>query len=405
MYFIIPFILVVGLQFLHWRLLIQVFPDRCRQWIPWTMLLIHLPLLVYMGYRISGHAAGGMGSAVRPLARGALYFQFFTLVNLFFWGLAQGVWKIRKRLGHTFDQGPRDPSRRAFLRKTAAGGIGILAAAGTGGAEQAYGDPEVTRTTLWFSDLPQGLDGLRIVHLTDLHCGPLVGESLIKRWRMLAARETPDLLIITGDLVDSLPGEIEPFTEAFRDFPTPLGRFAILGNHDYFTDPKPIWAGLERTGFTCLENRHVVVSRRGAEMAVLGLQDPMARNGRFLDLRFGPGPMPQDVLLRLPPGPWRLCLCHRPSNWDLARETGARLTLSGHTHGGQINLIPGVSTAKILGPYTSGLYRYQGQVLYVSRGLGVVGLPIRIGAAPEIAVITLRRKEIPSMLPANGLIE
>jgi len=405
LHFIVPFLLVLGLQILHWRLLIQVFPDRFRRWIPWGLLLIHLPLMVYMGYRFAGKAALGMGAHLMPLARGALYFQVFTCVNLCFWGIALGVWKLRKRLGHTFDQGPKDPSRRSFLRKTAAGGVGILAATVTGGAEQAYGDPEITRTHLWFSDLPRGLDGLRIVHLTDPHCGPLVGAGLVRRWRMLAERENPELLVITGDLVDSLPGEIEPFSQAFRDFPAPLGRFAILGNHDYFTDPRPIWAGLERTGFTCLENRHAIVERGGASMAVLGLQDPMARNGRFLDLRFGPGPMPQDVLLRLPKDPWRLCLCHRPSNWDLARETGARLTLSGHTHGGQINLIPGLSTANILGPYTSGLYRYQGQVLYVSRGLGVVGLPIRIAAAPELAVITLHRKEIPSMLPADALVE
>ena len=229
--------------------------------------------------------------------------------------------------------------------------------------------------------------------------------KIIKRWRMMAEREKPDLIVITGDLVDSMPAEIEPFVDAFRDFPAPLGRFAILGNHDYFTDPKPIREGLERTGFTCLENRHVVVRRGGAEMTILGLQDPMARNGRFLNLHFGPGPMPQEVLTRLPKIPWRLCLCHRPSNWDLARETGASLTLSGHTHGGQINLIPGISSALMLGRYTSGLYRYQGQTLYVSRGLGVVGLPMRIAAAPEIAVITLLRKENPSMLPADGLIE
>ena len=405
MYFFVPLLFVIGLQFLHRKLLIQVFPDLFRRWVLWVLIALHLPLLVYMGYRFTGHAGGMVGAALRPLARGALYFQFFTLVNLFFWGLALGVWKLRRHLGHTFDQGPQDPSRRSFLRKTAAGGAGILVAAGTGGAEQAYGDPEITRTALWFADLPQGLDGLRIVQLTDLHCGPLIGASLVKRWRLLAEREKPELLLITGDLVDSLPSEIQPFVEAFKDFPAPLGRFAILGNHDYFTDPKPIWEGLERVGFTCLENAHAIVERGGAKLVVLGLQDPMARNGRFLSLHFGPGPMPQDVLVRLPRDLWRLCLCHRPSNWNLARETEARLTLSGHTHGGQINLIPGVSTAKILGPYTSGLYRYQGQALYVSRGLGVVGLPMRIGAAPEIAVITLRRKEIPSMLPANPLVE
>lgn len=405
LHFLASFFVVLAMQFLHWKLLVQVFPDWCRRWIPWGLLAFHVPLLVYMGFRLTGHAAEGLGLALAPLARAALYFQMFTLTNLFFWGLALGVWKTRHHLGHSPDQGPRDPSRRAFLRKAAAGGVGILAATAIVGADQAYGDPEVTRTNLWFADLPQGLDGLRILHLSDPHCGPLVGAGMVRRWRLLAEREEPDLLVVTGDLVDSLPGEVVPFAEAFRGFPAPLGCFAILGNHDYFTDPRPIWDGLERAGFTCLENRHVVVRRKAAELTILGLQDPRARSGRLLDSGFGPGPMPQDVLLRLPRDPWRLCLCHRPSNWDLARETGARLTLSGHTHGGQINLIPGLSTANILGPYTSGLYRYQGQTLYVSRGLGVVGLPIRIAAAPELAVITLHRKEIPSMLPADALVE
>ena len=397
--------LVLVMQVLHWNLLTQVVPDHLRRWIPWSLLVIHLPLVIYMGFRLTGHAAEGMGFALRPLARGALYFQILTLVNLLCWGVALAIWKLKRKLGHTFDREPFDPSRRSFLRKSAVGGIGVLAATSAGGAAQAFGDPEITRTSLWFADLPRGLDGLRIVQLTDLHCGPLVGTSIVKRWRYLAERENPELVLITGDLVDSLPGEVGPFVEAFRDFPASLGRFAILGNHDYFTDPHPIWEALERTGFTCLENRHAIVERRGDQLAILGLQDPMARNGRFLNLRFGPGPMPQDVLTRLPRGPWRLCLCHRPSNWNLARETEASLTLAGHTHGGQINLIPGFSSANLLGPYTSGLYRYQGQVLYVSRGLGVVGLPMRIGAPPEIAVITLHRKEIPSMLPANPLVE
>ncbi len=404
MYFIVPFLVVFGMQFLHWELLKLVFPDRLRRWIPWLLVAIHIPLLIYMGYRFAGKAADEMGTLVRPLARGALYFQFFTLTNLVFWGLSLLMWKLRRRVAHIPSRGPIDPGRRSFLRKTTTAGAGILLAAGTGGAEQAYGDPEITRTRLRFSDLPPGFEGLKIVHLTDLHCGPLVGREVVGRWRTLAEREKPDLLIITGDFVDSMPQEIEAFETAFADFPAPLGRFAILGNHDYFTDPRVIWDRLERMGFTCLENRHAVIHRRESSLVVLGLQDPMARNGRFLNLRFGPGPMPQDVRLGLPEGSWRLCLCHRPSNWDLARETGAHLTLAGHTHGGQINLVPGVSSAKLLGPYTSGLYRYQGQTLYVSRGLGVVGLPMRVAAAPEIAVITLHRKEIPSLIPAEDLV-
>jgi hypothetical protein len=402
LYFLIPFLFVLAMQIAHRRLLVQLLPAGLRTWIPWGLLLIHAPLLAYMGFRFTGHAAADAASLLRPFARGGLYFQVFTFANLACWALSLGLWRLRRRWKRKAVGGPEDPGRRAFLRKSSAAGAGVLLATGMGGAEEAYGDPETTRIPLWFWDLPEGLDGLRIAHLTDLHCGPLVGPGLVRRWRLLAEREKPDLLVITGDFVDSLPGELAAFEEAFRDFPAPLGRFAILGNHDYFTDPGPIWAGLERMGFVCLENRHALVERGGSRLAFLGLQDPMARDGRFLGTHFGPGPMPQDVRLRLPLNAWRLCLCHRPSNWDLARETGARLTLSGHTHGGQINLVPGLSSALLMGPYTSGLYRFQGQVLYVSRGLGVVGLPMRVAASPELAIITLRRKEVPALQPGQN---
>ena len=129
----------------------------------------------------------------------------------------------------------------------------------------------------------------------------------------------------------------------------------------------------------------------GAVLAVLGLQDPMARNGRFRRLVFGPGPRPNEAARDLPADAFRICLNHRPSEWEQALAAGARLTLSGHTHGGQINPIPGFSSAHLIGPRTDGLYRQGEDLLYVSRGLGVVGLPIRIGAPPEITILTLRR--------------
>jgi predicted MPP superfamily phosphohydrolase len=268
---------------------------------------------------------------------------------------------------------------------------GGAAAFTLGGTREAYGDPEIIRRTLTFPDLPQGLDGLRLAQLSDLHSGPLVGPATLRRWRQLAEREQPELLLITGDLVDSRPEELEPLLEAFRGFLPPLGRFAILGNHDYFDDPRPIWRDLEVEGIRCLENSAALIHRNGSTLALLGLQDPMARNGRFLRMVFGPGPRPAEAARDLPADAFRLCMNHRPSEWEQALAAGARLTLSGHTHGGQINPIPGLNSARILGPRTGGLYREGGDLLYVSRGLGVVGLPIRIGATPEITILTLKR--------------
>jgi predicted MPP superfamily phosphohydrolase len=170
-----------------------------------------------------------------------------------------------------------------------------------------------------------------------------------------------------------------------------LGRFAILGNHDYFDDPRPIWQDLEAAGIRCLENAAALIRRNGDTLALMGLQDPMARNGRFHHMVFGPGPRPAEAARDLPAEAFRICMNHRPSEWEQALAAGARLTLSGHTHGGQINPIPGFSSARLIGPRTDGLYREGDDLLYVSRGLGVVGLPIRIAAAPEIAILTLKR--------------
>lgn len=393
-------LLILGLQILHRRFLRQVLPVRWRPWIATALVVVHLPLAVYMGLRLTGFATHPLAIGLRHFARVALYFQVLTVVHLLVWALASAALAFRAWLKEAPPLGPEDPARRRFLQGGAATSLGVLVLTGAAGARAAGGAPEVTRVEIHLQDLPPGLDGMRVAHLSDLHAGPLVPDALLRRWRLMAEREGPELLLFTGDFVDSLPGEIEPLAEAFRAFPAPLGCFGILGNHDYFTDPQPIWAALDRAGIRCLENRHVLLERQGSLFALFGLQDPMARDGRFQGLRFGPGPMPQDVARAMPPDLWRMAMVHRPSNWNLAREAGARLTLAGHTHGGQINLVPGLSSATLLGPFTDGLYRQEGRALYVSRGLGVVGLPLRVAAPPELAILTLRRAENPALRPA-----
>ncbi|MBP1773504.1 MAG: putative phosphohydrolase [Holophagaceae bacterium] len=391
--FLIALLLILLVQWLHLRLLRLELPERMHRALPWVLGLVHLPLVLFAGMRLLGLGGHGALPLLRTLARGAFYFQAFTVLHLLAGMVAQGLWRLYRRPEPEEERtaAPEDPSRRAFLRTAALASTGAAAALGVAGARQAYGDPEVTRLDLAFPDLPAGLDGLRLAHLSDLHAGPLVGPELLRRWRDLTERERPDLALFTGDLVDSRPDELEPLLEAFRGFQPPFGRFAILGNHDYFDDPRPIWRDLEAAGIRCLENASALVVRGGATLAVMGLQDPMARNGRFRRLVFGPGPRPVEAARDLPADAFRLCLNHRPSEWEQALAAGARLTLSGHTHGGQINPIPGFSSAHLIGPRTHGLYREGEDLLYVSRGLGVVGLPLRIAAPPEIAIITLRR--------------
>jgi hypothetical protein len=399
MSFLIALILIVLIQWFHLRLLRLELPERVYGWLPWILGLAHVPLILFAVMRAAGIDGQGALPPLRTLARAGFYFQAFTVLHLIIAMLAEAAWQIFHRATpaekdaetEADEEVPVDPGRRAFLRTAAIVSTGAAAAFSVRGSRQAYGDPEITRRAFFFEDLPPGLDGLRIAHLSDLHAGPLVSPGTLRRWRDLTEREGPELLLFTGDLVDSRPDELDPLLEAFQGFLPPLGRFAILGNHDYFDDPRPIWRDLELAGIRCLENASTLIKRDGATLALMGLQDPMARNGRFRRMIFGPGPRPGAAARDLPAEAFRVCMNHRPSEWEQALAAGARLTLSGHTHGGQINPIPGFSSARLIGPRTDGLYREGDDLLYVSRGLGVVGLPIRIGAPPEIGIFTLRR--------------
>ena len=389
MIFLIFITFIVGLQFLHRRLLHQLFHPRFDRWVVLVLVLIHAPLAIYMGFRLTG--GGGSAGWLRPWARAGAYFQMLTVMDLLVWAGASLAWRWTHLWRASAVETLENPQRRKFLRQTSVVGVS-LAAYGMGrGTLEAHSDPDIIRQELSFPDLPPGLDGLRLVQISDLHAGPLVKPEQVRRWRRIAEGERPEILLITGDMVDSLPSEAGAVVEAFRGFRAPLGCYAILGNHDYFTDPRPIWRAMEGIGIQFLENRSALVPRNAGTLALVGLQDPMAKHGHFRNIAFGPGPRPDLAVQGLPADAWRLCLSHRPSDWHLARKTGAPLTLSGHTHGGQVNLIPGVSSAILLGEYTQGLYHHDGQTLYVNRGLGVVGLPIRVGAPPEITVITLRR--------------
>jgi predicted MPP superfamily phosphohydrolase len=393
--FLISLVLIFLIQWFHLRLLRLELPDRAHRWLPWVLGMAHLPLVLFAGLRIAGLGGQDALIVLRTLARIGFYFQAFTVMHLLIAMLAEGLWRLfRKTPGAVpkpESEVALDPGRRAFLRTAALASTGAAAVFGSVGSREAFGDPEITRRALYFADLPPGLDGLRLAHLSDLHAGPLVGPATLGRWRTLTEREQPELLLFTGDLVDSRPEELETILDAFRGFRPALGRYAVLGNHDYFDDPRPIWRDLEREGIRCLENTADLVQRGGDTLAVMGLQDPMARNGRFRHLAFGPGPRPAEATRDLPAKAFRICLNHRPSEWEQALAAGARLTLSGHTHGGQVNPIPGFNSARMLGPHTNGLYREGADLLYVSRGLGVVGLPIRIGAPPELAILTLKR--------------
>jgi predicted MPP superfamily phosphohydrolase len=201
----------------------------------------------------------------------------------------------------------------------------------------------------------------------------------------------PDLIVFTGDQMDRRNSDAERFVEGFAGISAPMGVWGILGNHDHFIDPKRSEWALEAAGIQPLVNSAVTFERSGASLALIGIEDLLAREGRA----------PDFSILAKYPASFRLCLCHQPQGWHRAATAGAHLTLSGHTHGGQIALTGrNLNVARFSTRYIAGPYRRDEAFLYVSRGVGVGAVPVRVGAPPEIDLLTLRAAAVSARVAA-----
>ncbi|HWZ29667.1 MAG TPA: metallophosphoesterase [Gemmatimonadales bacterium] len=278
-------------------------------------------------------------------------------------------------------------TRRQFLIR------GTYAYAGAGFALSAYGLweggrlPEVTRRTLYFDNLPAGLDGLRILHLSDVHAGI---HMRLEKMRAIVAQANalaPDLVLQTGDMIDISTSFIPDYVRAFRDLHAPLGVLTSLGNHDHYTGAPEVITGVRDAGQVLVRAGSHLLERNGATLAILGIDDP-------LDWRFDDPQTPEvrEVDAAAPPEAFKILMAHRPGAWDAAVPRAIPLTLSGHIHGGQLYL-PGVgwSAGRLITKYVMGHFQRGASQLYVSRGIGVVGVPIRVFVPPEIGVLELRR--------------
>jgi len=272
-------------------------------------------------------------------------------------------------------------TRRKFLKNATLTAASSLGFAGYGFAN-ALDLPDVRRVDLELQALPAAWDGLRILQISDVHAGPYMGAERMARLREMAMSLDPDMVVFTGDQMDRRSTDAELFVRGFSGIGAPLGAWGILGNHDHFIDPERAEWALEAAGIQPLVNRGVVLDREGSTLALVGIEDLQARKGRN----------PDFSVLNAFQTSFRICLCHQPQGWHRALAAGAHLTLAGHTHGGQIALTGrNLNVARFSTRYIAGPYRREESYLYVSRGVGVGALPVRVGAPPEIDLLTLRR--------------
>ena len=257
---------------------------------------------------------------------------------------------------------------------------------------------KIERVHLSFDDLPKSFDGLKVVHISDMHTGSYDNDKGLLKGIRLINNESPDLILFTGDLVNDHKEEVTPYIEDIKKLKSRYGTYAVLGNHDYYgayrqADKDAYWKDFflkfEQMGITLLNNDHVEINNGQEKIAIVGSENWGNANWtpKRGDLERSFSGVAQDQ--------FSILLTHDPSHWDhkvIGFRKHVHLTLSGHTHGFQFGInLPFFkwSPAKYRYPNWMGLYDNAGQYLYVNRGFGFLAFPGRVGMRPEITVLTL----------------
>ncbi len=304
------------------------------------------------------------------------------------------------------DQGFYMPSRRKFVSTLALGLAALPFGALLYGMFKGRYDYRVLSYQMTFPDLPDAFDGYTITQVSDIHSGSFTNKEKVQYAVDLVNLQESDVILFTGDLVNDLASEMEPWKDIFASFKAPDGVYSVLGNHDYgdyytwdsasakaknLEDLKQLQADM---GWKLLLNEHKYITKGSQKIALIGVEN--WGKGRFKkagDLN--------KACSQVAPEDFKILMSHDPSHWRaevIPHEKQFHLTLSGHTHGMQFGIeIPGFirwSPVKWRYQEWAGIYKEAKQYINVNRGFGFIGYPGRFGIWPEITRITLKKGEV-----------
>ncbi len=395
LFFAVALAILGGMHGYLWLRLVRDtgIPEPWRRVATWA--LVAGALLIPAGM-LAARLAGRHLSRVIPLAAfvwlGLAFLLFSALLvadaaRLLAWTSSQ----VFDWLRHAPDA-PPDPSRRQLLARAAAGGaLAVAGGAGLLSLRSATGPAVIEEVPVRLARLPRALSGFTIAQVSDLHVGPTIREREVRRMVDQVNALRPDAIAITGDLVDGTTRELGPIVAELGRLTARHGVYFVTGNHEYYSGAEAWMAFLAGLGVRVLQNERVALgdgAPGGATFDLAGVHDrsagpagsPHAMDlGRALD-----GRDPERGLV---------LLSHQPRLAEVgaAVRAGVELQLSGHTHGGQ--LFPWTLAVRAAFPYVKGLHRHvegaaEGQV-YVHRGTGYWGPPMRLGSPPEITRLVL----------------
>ncbi len=364
---------------------------------PWrriaTVLLAVLALGVPGGIFVARLGSGWVARVAPILAAtwlGIAFVLFSTLLALDLARLAGDGLAFILDWMRTRPDPPADPERRLLLARALAGGALVAAGATTAySMRSALGPAHIHEVPVKLERLPAALSGLTIAQISDLHVGPTLRDAEVRRVVEQTNALRPDLVAITGDLVDGSVPELGPAISHLAGLRSRYGTVFVTGNHEYYSGVGPWLAELRRLGVRVLQNERIRIGDAGASIDLAGVDD-------WREASFGAGGYPGalgSALAGRDPDRSLVLLQHQPRGVDEAVRAGVELQLSGHTHGGQI--FPFNFLVAWAYPYIAGLYRHRegrtGGQIFVSRGTGFWGPPMRLGSPPEIAKIVLTR--------------
>ena len=286
-----------------------------------------------------------------------------------------------------------DKSRRAFLTTSAAlvsgyafigSGLGVI-------GKDRY---EITYKDIKIKNLPDELKGTTITLISDIHSGPFMDADMMKEYCDVINNLNSDLIFIPGDLTNTRRDEIHPFAKSFRDLKAKYGVYGTLGNHDYFSDAEYIASAVSNESpIKMLRNQTEFLNIKGKEICLIGIDDirdsGAQKNKILIDYLNTTLEKTDKKYEDLP----KILLCHKPYIFREIKDNNIDLMLSGHTHGGQIVFAKfgniNFSIAATVSDLISGHYKEGDTNLYISRGIGTVGMPMRLNCPPEITQIKL----------------
>ncbi|WP_162795815.1 metallophosphoesterase, partial [Nonomuraea lactucae] len=275
-------------------------------------------------------------------------------------------------------------SRRLFLGRATAAIAGVSALGTVGyGVRTALGDPVIEPVKITVPRLDARLSGLRVAVVSDIHLGPLTGTAHVERIVRMVNSLRPDVVTIVGDLVDGTVAELGEQARPLGELEARYGSYFVTGNHEYYTanGPQEWIEELAELGVRSLRNERVEIRHQGGVLDLAGVNDV---NGATVN----DGPDFDKALGGRDTGRAAVLLAHQPIQATEAARRGVGLQLSGHTHGGQ--MVPFDRVVPLQQPVVSGLGRVDGMQVYVTRGAGFWGPPVRVGAPPEITLVELQ---------------